>query len=122
MAASTFQIEQQIQRLQREVDRLSGVKRNISKQEERGPINMGGSKISNMSKGTRGSDAATVEQITGVGDASFITVALSGNLTTERKLTAGTGITLTDGGANGNLTIDATTSGDEARRYALLVG
>lgn len=35
----------------------------------------------------------------------YVVMALTGTLTGERKLTAGTGVTLTDGGANGNATI-----------------
>lgn len=35
----------------------------------------------------------------------FVVMALTGTLTGERKLTAGTGVTLTDGGANGNATL-----------------
>jgi hypothetical protein len=40
-------------------------------------------------------------------DATYITVNKETKLPNERVLTAGTGITLTDGGPNGNLTIDA---------------
>ena len=40
-------------------------------------------------------------------NAQYVTLATNGTLTQERVLTAGTGITLTDGGAGGNLTIDA---------------
>ena len=40
-------------------------------------------------------------------NAQYITLATNATLTHERVLTAGTGITLTDGGAGGNLTIDA---------------
>ncbi len=39
-------------------------------------------------------------------DASYVTIALNGTLTSERVLTGGDGITLTDGGANGNATLD----------------
>lgn len=40
-------------------------------------------------------------------NAQYVTLATNATLTQERVLTAGTGITLTDGGAGGNLTIDA---------------
>jgi hypothetical protein len=38
-------------------------------------------------------------------EAQFVTLALDGDLDNERVLTAGTGITLVDGGANGTITI-----------------
>lgn len=37
--------------------------------------------------------------------ASYVVIALDSDLTSERKLTQGTGITVTDGGTNGNVTI-----------------
>ena len=40
-------------------------------------------------------------------DAAYIVAALSASLTQERLLVGGTGITLVDGGANGNLVINA---------------
>jgi hypothetical protein len=40
-------------------------------------------------------------------NAQYVTLATNATLTQERVLTAGTGITLTDGGAGGNLTIEA---------------
>lgn len=40
--------------------------------------------------------------------ATYVTLSLDATLSAERVLTAGTGITLTDGGANGNITIAAT--------------
>lgn len=43
--------------------------------------------------------------------AQYVTLATDGGLSAERVLTAGTGITLTDGGANGNLTIAASGGG-----------
>lgn len=43
--------------------------------------------------------------------AQYVTLALDGGLSAERVLTAGTGISLTDGGANGNVTIAATGAG-----------
>jgi hypothetical protein len=44
-------------------------------------------------------------------DAQYVTMALNGDLTAERVLTAGSGISITDGGANGNVTIAATGGG-----------
>jgi len=41
-------------------------------------------------------------------DASYLTLGLDGDLTNERVLTAGTGISFTDTGANGTLTIETT--------------
>jgi len=38
-------------------------------------------------------------------DAQYVTLATNGTLTNERVLTAGTGLTLTDGGAGGNATL-----------------
>lgn len=38
-------------------------------------------------------------------DAQYVVMAVNGDLTAERVLTAGAGITLTDGGANGNATL-----------------
>ena len=39
-------------------------------------------------------------------DASYVVIGLNGTLTAERVLTAGAGLTLTDGGANGNATLN----------------
>lgn len=39
--------------------------------------------------------------------ASYVVIGLDATLSADRKLTAGTGVTLTDGGANGNATIAA---------------
>lgn len=41
-------------------------------------------------------------------NAQYVTMALDGTLTSERVLTAGTDITITDGGANGPVTISVT--------------
>ena len=41
-------------------------------------------------------------------DAEYVVMALNGTLTNERKLTAGTGISITDGGAGGDVTIAST--------------
>ena len=43
-------------------------------------------------------------------DAEYVVMALNGTLTNERKLTAGSRITITDGGAGGNVTIAADAS------------
>lgn len=40
--------------------------------------------------------------------AQYVTLAANGTLTNERILTAGTGITISDGGAGGNVTISLT--------------
>lgn len=47
--------------------------------------------------------------------AQYVTLAHTGALTHERVLTAGTGISITDGGANGHVTIAAT--GGSTRSY-----
>lgn len=56
--------------------------------------------------------AATVTVSGGGGgaptDAKYVVMDYSGSLSEERKLTAGTGISVTDGGANGAVTIDNT--------------
>jgi len=44
-------------------------------------------------------------------NASYVVLTLDNDLTNERRLTAGTGITITDGGAGGNVTITATATG-----------
>ena len=44
-------------------------------------------------------------------DAEYVVMALNGTLTDERVLTAGTGISITDGGAGGNVTIASTVTG-----------
>lgn len=41
-------------------------------------------------------------------NAQYVVMALDATLTNERKLTAGTDITIVDGGANGNVTISVT--------------
>jgi hypothetical protein len=53
--------------------------------------------------------------------ASYVVIGLNATLTGERVLTAGTGINLADGGANGNVTISATGgSAEDATLLALL--
>jgi len=44
-------------------------------------------------------------------NASYVTMSNTGNLSDERRLVAGSGITITDGGANGDVTIAGTGSG-----------
>lgn len=44
-------------------------------------------------------------------NASYLTLGTNATLTSERVLTAGTGISLTDGGAGGNLTVASTVTG-----------
>lgn len=44
-------------------------------------------------------------------NASYVVIGLNGTLTAERVLTAGSGITITDGGAGGNVTIAASGGG-----------
>ena len=44
-------------------------------------------------------------------DAQYLTLALSGGLSAERLLVAGDGLSSTDGGANGNLTLDVIVDG-----------
>lgn len=47
-------------------------------------------------------------------NASYLVLGTNATLTNERVLTAGTGITLTDGGAGGNLTIASSGGGNTA--------
>jgi hypothetical protein len=54
--------------------------------------------------------------------ASFLTLGLNGTLTSERVLTAGTGISFTDGGANSTLTINATGSASTSFWPSLMLG
>lgn len=46
--------------------------------------------------------------LTGATDASYLVVALNGNLTSERVLAVANGLSLTDGGAGGSVTIGVT--------------
>ena len=50
-------------------------------------------------------------------DADYVVLSLDGDLSNERVLAVGDGLGLTDGGANGNVTIDA----EDAKRYTLLL-
>lgn len=42
--------------------------------------------------------------------ASYVVMSLDYTLTNERRLTAGTGITVSNGGANSNVTVSADTT------------
>jgi len=53
-------------------------------------------------------------------DASYLTLGLDGDLTNERVLTAGPGISFTDTGPNGTLTVEATGGGGGAGYQAVL--
>ena len=63
--------------------------------------------------GTAATDAATARANLGAAPLtpSFVTLGTNGELTNERVLTAGTGITLTDDGAGSTLTIASSASG-----------
>ena len=73
-------------------------------------------KVSNGTLTDDGSGTVTVTTGGGGGgaptDAQYVVLAIDGDLSAERVLTAGTGISLTDGGANGNITVAATNNGD----------
>lgn len=53
-------------------------------------------------------------------NASYVTMALNATLTNERVLTAGTNITITDGGANGPVTIAAATGAPSTATYVTM--
>lgn len=50
-------------------------------------------------------------------DASYVVLSSNGTLTSERVLTAGSGISITDGGAGGNITISAIAGGSGGTSY-----
>ena len=52
-------------------------------------------------------------------DDTYVVISASATLTAERVLTAGTNISITDGGANGNVTIAATGLTDDAYAFFL---
>jgi hypothetical protein len=52
--------------------------------------------------------------------ASYVTLGTDGDLTNERVLTAGSGISVTDGGAGSTVTIAATSSGLTASQAAAI--
>jgi hypothetical protein len=51
-------------------------------------------------------------------DAQYVTLAVDGSLSAERVLTAGSGITLTDAGANGAATISIANDAIDSQHYA----
>jgi len=80
--------------------------------------------ITNVADPTAASDCATKNYVDGlVGGApvgaSYVVIGSNATLTNERVLTAGSGITLTDGGANGNITIAASGGGGGAEAFLL---
>ena len=73
--------------------------------------------VSNGTLTDNGEGAVTITTGGGGGggaptDAQYVVLAADGDLSAERVLTAGTGITLTDAGANGAITVAATNNGD----------
>lgn len=70
----------------------------------------------NVLTGLGPGDAATFQPSSGGGggapvNATYVVLSLNGTLTNERVLTAGSNITLTDGGAGSTITIASTASG-----------
>lgn len=59
---------------------------------------------------TPASTATATSGTNSITDASYVVIALDGDLTAERVLAAGEGIDLVDGGANGNITINGENS------------
>ena len=53
-------------------------------------------------------------------DAQYVVLSANGDLTDERVLVAGTGINITDGGAGGNVTVEATSPADPDAQYVVL--
>jgi len=77
------------------------------------PLNMGGGRIIGLEDGIDLDEPVTVNQLNQViltgggapGTLPFITVSNTGGLSAERALAVGTGLTLTDGGANSTITV-----------------
>lgn len=74
-------------------------------------------------------DSAGAVQTLGAGggggaptNATYLTLSLNGSLTSERVLTAGTGISFVDTGANGTLTINASATAQSFARTFLFMG
>jgi len=55
-------------------------------------------------------------------DATYVVVSLNATLTSERQLTAGSNITLVDGGANGNITINAAAGATTTNGQGIWIG
>lgn len=55
-------------------------------------------------------------------NASYVTLTNNGTLTSERVLTAGAGITVTDAGANNTVTISTVAAAPSILRTFLLMG
>lgn len=69
------------------------------------PAASGGMEINNLSSGAGFERVLTVSD-SQAHNAEFVTMSLSANIPNERVLVAGAGISLTDGGAGGNVTLD----------------
>ena len=85
------------------------------------PAASGGFEVNNLSTGAGFERVLTVSD-SQAHNAEFVTMSLSANIPNERVLVGGAGITLTDGGAGGNATLDvdvpipASTAGDRTLR------
>ena len=66
----------------------------------------------------RGEVISTAGVVTAPTDAQYVTLAVDGTLSAERVLTAGSGITLTDAGANGAATISIANDAINSQHYA----
>ena len=74
-----------------------------------------------VSDGSGGQRAGYAAQSGGAPEsAQYVTLAMNATLTNERVLTAGTGISITDGGAGGAVTIAATGGGGGSGDFTLL--
>lgn len=72
-----------------------------------GPQGATGTQGTTGAQGPQGPQGAQGAQGAGTATAQFVTLATDGTLTNERVLTAGAGITLTDGGAGSTVTVAA---------------
>jgi len=66
----------------------------------------------------RGEIISTGVQTNAPNDATYVTLSTNGSLTSERTLAAGSGITLTDAGANGAATISIANDAIDSQHYA----
>jgi len=66
----------------------------------------------------RGEVITSTTQTNAPNDAQYVTLAVNGDLSAERVLTAGSGITLTDAGANGAATISIANDAIDSQHYA----